>query len=476
MPYEYRWFYIDGQWVEPLQERAFTVINPATEQPAGVISLGSAGDTERAVAAAKRAFESFSQTSREERRALLQQILAVYGERYGDIANAICVEMGAPTTLANGAQAGAAVGHITAMIDLLETFEFEEPQGSTRLLLEPIGVCGLITPWNWPMNQLAAKVVPALAAGCTMILKPSEYSPFSAAIWAEIVHAAGVPAGVFNLVNGTGPDVGAALVADPDVDMVSFTGSTRAGIEVARIAAVTVKRVHQELGGKSPAIVLDDADLERAVSATVRSVFQNSGQSCNAPTRLLVPASRLAEVEALARKAAESVIVGDPASERTVMGPVVSKSQFERVQSYISTGLAEGAKLVTGGQGRPAGLERGYFVRPTIFSSVTNEMTIAREEIFGPVLAILGYQDDEDAIRIANDTPYGLQAYIWSKDGARADRVARRIRVGRVTINGAPSDRNTPFGGFKRSGNGREWGEYGLREFLEVKAVIRARS
>jgi aldehyde dehydrogenase (NAD+) len=324
------------------------------------------------------------------------------------------------------------------------------------------------------MNQLAAKVVPALAAGCTMILKPSEYSPFSAAIWAEILHAAGVPAGVFNLINGTGPDVGAALAADPDVDMVSFTGSTRAGIEVARIAAVTVKRVHQELGGKSPAIVLDDADLERAVSATVRSVCQNSGQSCNAPTRLLVPASRLDEVEALARKAAESVIVGDPASEHTVMGPVVSKSQFERVQSYISKGLAEGAKLVTGGRGRPAGLERGYFVRPTIFSSVTSEMTIAREEIFGPVLAILGYQDDEDAIRIANDTPYGLQAYIWSKDGARADRVARRIRVGRVTINGAPSDRNTPFGGFKRSGNGREWGEYGLRDFLEVKAVIGA--
>jgi len=474
MAYEYRKFYIDGQWVDPAAPNDFKVINPATEEPAGVISMGSASDVNRAVAAARRAFDTFSQTTREERRALLQKILEVYKKRYSDVANAIRDEMGAPAKLANGSQAGIGVGHISAMLEVLETFEFEERRGSTRLVLEPVGVCALITPWNWPINQVAAKVVPALAAGCTMVLKPSEFSPFSAVIWAEVMHEAGVPAGVFNLINGTGTEVGAALASHPDVDMVSFTGSTRAGTEVARLAAPTVKRVHQELGGKSPNILLDDADFARAVKASVRHVFENSGQSCNAPTRMLVPASRLAEVEALAKTVAEKVIVGDPNAQGTDIGPVVSRIQFERVEGYISKGIAEGAKLVVGGEGRPDGLSKGYYVRPTIFSNVNNDMLIAREEIFGPVLTILAYRDEEEAIRIANDTPYGLAAYIWSSDLARAGRVGRRIRAGRVTINGAAGDMNTPFGGFKKSGNGREWGEHGLRDFLEVKAVLGA--
>ena len=472
MSYDCRLFYIDGRWIPPAEPNDHTVINPATEAPAGVISLGSARDVELAVAAARGAFERFAQTSREERRALLEKILAIYTRRSPDIARAIREEMGAPARLAKGSQAGAGAGHLAAMIEVLKTFEFEERRGNSRVLLEPVGVCALITPWNWPMNQVAAKVVPALAAGCTMVLKPSEFSPFSAIIWAEILDEAGVPAGVFNLVNGTGAAVGAALAAHPDIDMVSFTGSTRAGTEVARAAAATVKRVHQELGGKSPNILLDDAEFERAVKASVLSVMQNTGQSCNAPTRLLVPASRLAEVEALAKKAAESVVVGDPASEATSMGPVVSKIQFERVEAYISRGIAEGAKLLSGGEGRPAGLSSGYFVRPTIFSGVRNDMTIAREEIFGPVLAILPYRDEDEAVRIANDTPYGLQAYVWSGDLARANRIGRRIRAGRITLNGAQGDMTLPFGGYKRSGNGREWGEYGLRDFLEVKAVI----
>ena len=474
MAYSYRKFYIDGQWVDPAVPRDFSVINPATEEPAGVISLGGTVDVDRAVAAARRAFESFSQTSRDERRALLEKILETYKKRYADVANAIRDEMGAPAKLAHGSQAGIGVGHISAMIEVLKSFEFEDRRGSTRLVLEPVGVCALITPWNWPINQVAAKVIPALAAGCTMVLKPSEFSPFSAIIWAEVMHAAGVPAGVFNLVNGTGPEVGAALASHPDVDMVSFTGSTRAGTEVAKLAAPTVKRVHQELGGKSPNILLDDADFARAVKASVRHVFENSGQSCNAPTRMLVPASRLAEVEALARQVAEKVTVGDPTSPETEVGPVVSRIQFERIEDYISKGIAEGAKLIIGGEGRPEGLSRGYYVRPTIFSNVNNNMLIAREEIFGPVLAILPYRDEEEAVRIANDTPYGLQAYIWSGDLGHANRIGRRIRAGRVTINGAAGDMNTPFGGFKRSGNGREWGEHGLRDFLEVKAVLGA--
>jgi aldehyde dehydrogenase (NAD+) len=345
-------------------------------------------------------------------------------------------------------------------------------RGTVRLVQEPVGVCALITPWNWPMNQVAAKVIPALAAGCTMVLKPSEYSPFSAIIWARVMQEAGVPKGVFNLINGEGATVGAALSSHREVDMVSFTGSTRAGTEVAKSAAASVKRVHQELGGKSPNVLLDDADFEKAVKRSVMHVFQNSGQSCNAPTRMLVPKSKLAEVEAIAKRVAEAVIVGDPMSEKTNIGPLVSKVQFDRVEGYIAKGIAEGAKVVIGGSGRPEGLEKGYYVKPTIFSNVNNQMTIAREEIFGPVLCILPYDTEDQAVQIANDTPYGLAAYVWSKDNLHARRIGSRIRAGQVTLNGASGTMHTPFGGFKASGNGREYGEFGLRDFLEVKAVI----
>src|SRR5271169_4672584 len=472
MLYDNRRFYIDGAWVDPIDAAEFKVINPATEAVAGVISMGGPKDVDRAVAAARRAFESYSRTSPAERLALLERVLAAYNAHYDEIARAICTEMGAPIKLAKGSQTRIGVGHISAMIEVLKTFQFEQIQGTTRLVQEPVGVCALITPWNWPMNQVAAKVVPALAAGCTMVLKPSEYSPFSAIIWAKVMQDAGVPAGVFNLINGDGPNVGAPLSSHRDIDMVSFTGSTRAGTEVAKNAATSVKRVHQELGGKSPNILLDDADFERAVKQSVLHVFQNSGQSCNAPTRMLVPAARLSEVEAMAKRIAASVVVGDPASEKTTLGPVVSKVQFDRVEGYIEKGIAEGAKIIAGGTGRPQGLTKGYFVRPTIFSSVRNDMTIAREEIFGPVLCILPYETEEQAVQIANDTPYGLAAYVWSQDNLRARRVGARIRAGQVTLNGASGNMRTPFGGFKMSGNGREYGEYGLRDFLEVKAMI----
>jgi aldehyde dehydrogenase (NAD+) len=472
MTYDNRQFYIDGAWVDPVEPKELKVINPATEEVAGVISMGSAKDVDRAVMAARRAFDSYSRTSPAERLALLEKILAAYKAHYAEIAEAISIEMGAPVTLSKGAQTGIGVGHITAMIDVLKTFKFEEMQGTVRLVQEPVGVCALITPWNWPMNQVAAKVVPALAAGCTMVLKPSEYSPFSAIIWAKVMHEAGVPKGVFNLVNGDGASVGAPLSSHREVDMVSFTGSTRAGSEVAKNAAASIKRVHQELGGKSPNVLLDDADFERAVTKSVQHVFQNSGQSCNAPTRMLVPKTKLAEVEAIAKRVAEAVVTGDPMSEKTNLGPLVSKVQFDRVEGYIAKGIAEGAKVVIGGSGRPDGLAKGYFVKPTIFSNVNNDMTIAREEIFGPVLCILPYDNEEQAVQIANDTPYGLAAYVWSKDNLHARRIGARIRAGQVTLNGAQGGMNTPFGGFKMSGNGREWGEHGLRDFLEVKAVI----
>jgi aldehyde dehydrogenase (NAD+) len=472
MTYDNRQFYIDGAWVDPIQPKNFEVVNPATELAAGVISMGGAQDVDRAVGAARRAFDGYSRTTPAERLALLERILAAYKAHYDEIAQAISTEMGAPITLAKGAQTRIGIGHLTAMIEVLKIFKFEEMRGSIRLVQEPVGVCALITPWNWPMNQVAAKVVPALAAGCTMVLKPSEYSPFSAIIWAKVMHEAGVPAGVFNLVNGDGVSVGAPLSSHREIDMVSFTGSTRAGTEVARSAAASVKRVHQELGGKSPNVLLDDADFERAVKQSVLHVFQNAGQSCNAPTRMLVPAGKLAAVEAIAKRVAATVVVGDPASEQTTLGPVVSKLQFERVEGYIEKGIAEGARLVTGGAGRPEGLAKGYFVKPTIFSNVRNDMTIAREEIFGPVLCILPYQTEEEAVQIANDTPYGLAAYVWSQDNVRARRVGNRIRAGQVALNGASGDMQTPFGGFKMSGNGREWGEFGLRDFLELKAMI----
>jgi aldehyde dehydrogenase (NAD+) len=472
MTYDNRQFYIDGAWVDPAEPKEFQVINPATETVAGLISMGGPKDVEHAVAAARRAFDGFSRTSPAERLALMERILAAYKTHYDAIAEAISTEMGAPVTLAKGSQTRIGVGHISAMIEVLKTFKFEEQRGSVRLVQEPVGVCALITPWNWPMNQVAAKVVPALAAGCTMVLKPSEYSPFSAVLWAKVMHEAGVPKGVFNLINGDGPNVGAPLSSHPEIDMVSFTGSTRAGTEVAKSAAASVKRVHQELGGKSPNVLLEDADFERAVRKSVLHVFQNSGQSCNAPTRMLVPASRLAEVEAIARRVTAEVVVGDPSSEATSVGPLVSKVQFDRVERYIEKGIAEGAKLVAGGAGRPEGLSVGYYVKPTVFSNVRNDMTIAREEIFGPVLCILPYENEEQAIAIANDTPYGLAAYVWSKDPKRAGRVGARIRAGQVALNGASGDMQTPFGGFKMSGNGREYGEFGLRDFLEVKAVI----
>src|SRR6202790_120213 len=405
MIYDNRQFYIDGAWVDPVEPKECHVINPATEAVAGTISMGGPKDVDRAVAAARRAFDGYSRTTPAERLALLECVLAAYKAHYDEIAQAISTEMGAPITLAKGSQTRIGVGHISAMIEVLKTFKFEELHGTTRLVQEPVGVCALITPWNWPMDQVAAKVAPALAAGCTMVLKPSEYSPFSAILWAKVMHEAGVPAGVFNLINGDGLNVGAPLSSHREIDMVSFTGSPRAGREVARNAAASVKRVHQELGGKSPNVLLDDADFERAVKQSVLHVFQNSGQSCNAPTRMLVPAAKLAEVEAIAKRVAESVITGDPASEKTNLGPVVSKLPFQRVEGYIAKGIAEGAKVVVGGSGRPAGLAKGYFVKPTIFSNVTNDMSIAREEIFGPVLCILPYQNGAGAAQIATHRP-----------------------------------------------------------------------
>jgi aldehyde dehydrogenase (NAD+) len=468
---EYLDFYIDGAWVAPAQELMIDVINPANEQVAGRISLGTAVDVDKAALAARRAFPSWSQTSRRERIALLERIAQEYERRRNDIADAITEEMGAPTGMSHASQAGSGLAHIAAAITVLRDFAFEEPRGSTMIVKEPIGVCGLITPWNWPLNQIACKVAPALATGCTIILKPSEIAPFSAVIFAEVLHAAGVPAGVFNLVNGDGPGAGAAIASHPEVDMVSFTGSTRAGVAVAMAAAPTVKRVAQELGGKSPVILLDDADFPKAVAAVVRHVMGNSGQSCNAPTRMLVPEARMDEVIALARATAESIVVGDPLGA-VDMGPVVSSTQWGKIQDLITTGVAEGATLVTGGLGRPDGLDRGYYVKPTIFAHVENAMTIAQEEIFGPVLSILGYRSCEQAVEIGNDTDYGLAAYIWGGEIARMRRVAAQLRAGRVGFNGVGGDTLAPFGGYKMSGNGREWGDYGFAEFLEVKAML----
>ncbi len=465
-------FYINGEWVEPSTTDTLDVINPATEQPIGQVAMGGVEDVNRAVAAAKAAFESFSQTTREERVALLEAIIARYSERLGEVAATISEEMGAPLALANAAQAPAGLGHFMTTLEVLKTYEFEEDIGSSHVIKEPAGVCGLITPWNWPINQIACKVAPALAAGCTMVLKPSEVAPFNAILFAEVLDAAGVPAGVFNLINGDGVNVGAALSSHPDVDMMSFTGSTRAGIEVARNAAPTVKRVAQELGGKSANIILDDADFAKSISRDVFGMCMNSGQSCNAPTRMLVPNARMDEAAAIAKAAAEQVSVGDPQAEGTTIGPVVSGVQFEKIQNLIQKGIDEGAKLETGGTGRPDGLNAGYYVKPTVFSHVTNDMTIAQEEIFGPVLSLIGYEDDEDAVRIANDTLYGLSGYISSGDPERAKKVARLIRTGNVHLNGAPVDNNAPFGGYKQSGNGREWGTHGFEEFLEIKAIM----
>ena len=467
---DYLKFYIDGKWVDPLQPKSSDVENPATEQVAGKISLGSAADVDVAVTAARRAFAGWSQSSRQERLDLLQAILAEYQKRAGDLADAVTEEIGAPPSLAAGPQVFLGIGHLTTAIDALKNFQFEEQQGATLVAKEPIGVCGLITPWNWPLNQVAVKVYPALATGCTMVLKPSEIAPFSAYIFTEILDAAGVPAGVYNLVNGDGPGVGAALASHPDIDMVSFTGSTRAGVEVARLAAPTVKRVTQELGGKSPNIILDDAGFADSVRAGVAGMMPNSGQSCNAPSRMLVPNSRMDEAVAVARAVAEQVKVGDP-EDKTAIGPVVSKTQFDRIQRLIQSGIDAGASVVAGGTGRPAGLEKGYYVQPTVFADVSNDMQVAREEIFGPVLCILGYDDIDQAVEIANDTDYGLAGYVSGVDLDDARAVARRIRAGSVAINQA-FDLNAPFGGYKCSGNGREWSGYAFNEYLEVKSTL----
>ena len=465
-------FYIDGKWVDPTSPKTLDVINPANEEPIGQISLGSKADVDKAVKAARKAFETFSFTTKEQRLALLQKVLEVYQRRYGEFVETISLEMGAPLALSKAAQAAVGIAHLTQTMKILKEFEFEKTQGTTGIVYEAVGVCGLITPWNWPINQIMCKVAPALAAGCTMVLKPSEVAPLNAMLVADVLHEAGVPAGVFNLVNGDGPTVGEAMSSHPGIDMMSFTGSTRAGVAVAKASADTVKRVTQELGGKSANIILDDADITKAVSSGIVNCFTNSGQSCNAPTRMFIPRAKQDQAIAIAKTTAEGIKVGDPFAETTKMGPVVSETQYNKIQALIKKGIDEGATLVTGGLGRPEGLNRGYYVRPTVFANVTNDMTIAREEIFGPVLAMLPYDSEEQAISQANDTPYGLSGYVQSGSIERARKVASRLRTGNVHLNGAGADFNAPFGGYKQSGTGREWGEHGFKEFLEVKAVL----
>jgi aldehyde dehydrogenase (NAD+) len=465
-------FYIDGKWVSPVAPKTLDVINPATEEAYARISLGSKPDVDKAVAAARRAFETYSRSTKAERVALLEKIVEIYQRRYAEMVETISREMGAPIWLSKAAQAATGLGHLNETIRILKEFEFSRVKGANAILYEPVGVCGLITPWNWPINQIACKVAPALAAGCTMVLKPSEIAPMSGLLFAEFLDEAGVPPGVFNLVNGDGPVVGEAMSAHPGIDMMSFTGSTRAGIAVAKAAADTVKRVAQELGGKSPNIILDDADISEAVPKGVRECFSNTGQSCNAPTRMFVPRAKQDQAMELAKSAAEKIRIGDPFDEKTRMGPVVSETQFNKIQGLIQKGIDEGATLVTGGTGRPEGFNRGYYVRPTVFANVRNDMTIAREEIFGPVLSIIPYDSEADAIRMANDTPYGLSGYVQSGNIEHAREVGAQLRAGNVHLNGAGTDFTAPFGGYKQSGNGREWGELGFEEYLEVKAML----
>lgn len=464
-------FYIDGAWVAPAEPKTLEVINPATEGVVGQISMGGAADVDRAVQAARRAFDSFGRTSRAERLDLLDAVLAQLVARKDDLAAAITEEMGAPAGLAAAAHVPFGLGHFQLARQILADLQTDRTMGTTLITAEPIGVVGMITPWNWPLNQIACKVAPALAVGCTMVLKPSEVAPFSAQIFAEAIHAAGVPHGVFNLINGDGPSVGAAISTHPGVDMVSFTGSTRAGVQVACDAAPTVKRVHQELGGKSANIILPDADLADAVARGVEAMMVNSGQSCNAPSRMLVPISRMEEAKAIAAQTIAQQTVGSP-QEAVALGPVVSQTQWDRIQALIAQGIAEGAALVVGGTGRPDGLDRGYYVKPTVFADVTNDMAIAREEIFGPVVVLIGYCNVDEAVAIANDSVYGLAAYVQSASLDQARAVASRLRAGQVLLNYAALDLNAPFGGFKQSGNGREWGELAFHEFMEVKAVL----
>ncbi|MEU5757741.1 aldehyde dehydrogenase family protein [Nocardia sp. NPDC047648] len=467
---EYSQFYIDGAWVDPAEARSFEVVNPATEAVCGTVANGSAADVDRAVSAARAAFPAWSASSVPERIGLLRAIGAEYGKRAGDLAAALTEEMGAPSALACGFQVDLGAGHLSTAIEVLENFAFEQRRGATLVVKEPIGVCGLITPWNWPMSLIAVKVFPAIATGCTTVLKPSERSPFTGQIFAEILDAADVPAGVFNLVQGDGPSVGVPLAAHPDVDLISFTGSTRAGIEIARHAAPSVKRVTQELGGKSANIVLDDADFSTNVAAAIGPMMMNSGQTCSALSRMLVPRARMDEAIDTARRAAAQLSVGDPTGD-AALGPVVSGSQFDKIQAFIQKGIDEGATLVIGGTGRPDGLTKGYYVRPTVFANVTNDMTIAREEIFGPVLTILGYDSVDHAVEIANDTEYGLAGNVAGADLDQARAIARRIRSGWITINDA-FDFHAPFGGYRKSGNGREWGEFGFHDYLEIKGIL----
>lgn len=465
-------FYIDGAWVDPVHPKTLAVVNPATEESFARISLGSAEDVDRAARAARRAFASYAETSVEQRLGYLRRIVEGFRARLPELGRTMTLEMGAPITFATQRQATVALFHFEEALRVLADYRFEEPMGPGIVRREPIGVCGLITPWNWPLNQVASKVAPALATGCTVVLKPSEVAPLSAMLFAEIVHEAGVPPGVFNLVNGDGPTVGEAIAAHPEIDMVSFTGSTGAGVRVAKLAADTVKRVAQELGGKSANIILPDADVEAAVTAGVHACYTNAGQNCQSPTRMLVPRAQREAAFAAARAAVETIRLGDPLDEGCTMGPLVSQSQYEKVQDLIRSGVEEGATLVAGGTGKPPQAGRGYFVRPTVFGDVTRDMRIAREEIFGPVLSIMSYDTEEEAIDIANDTPFGLAGFVQSKDPARARRVANRIRAGRVYLNGAAFDRSLPFGGYKQSGNGREFGVFGFEEYLEVKAIL----
>jgi aldehyde dehydrogenase (NAD+) len=467
-------FYINGAWVPPLKANDLEVINPATEKPVAVISMGTAADINRAVAAAKTAFQTYSRTSVEERLALLEKLLAIYKRRYDEMAQTITLELGAPITMSTQQQADVGVGHLQGFIDALKALHMREELPNGDLLVrEPIGVCGLITPWNWPINQIALKVVPVLATGSTCVLKPSEFTPLNALLYAEMIDEAGFPAGVFNLVNGDGATVGAALSKHKDVDMMSFTGSTRAGIAVSKDAAETVKRVTLELGGKSPNIVFEDADLEDRVAGSVLECFNNSGQSCDAPTRMLVQRSVYDKAVKIAEATGRQAQVGDPQEEGDHIGPLVSHIQYGRVQNLIEAGISEGARVLVGGAGKPEGYETGYFVRPTIFADVRNDMRIAREEVFGPVLALIPFDTEEEAIAIANDTPYGLAAYVQTGDAKRAERVASRLKAGMVHINGGPHRYGSPFGGYKQSGNGREGGKFGLEDFLEVKTIHR---
>jgi aldehyde dehydrogenase (NAD+) len=464
-------FYIDGKWVDPATPATIDVINPATEQVCAQISAGSTTDVDVAVSAARKAFHDYSQWSVNQRLELLTRIIEVYDSRRNEIAEAITMEMGAPIDLARGPQSGLGRDHFRVAINTLQNFQFESAEENMILRHEPIGVCGMITPWNWPLNQVASKVAPAMAAGCTMILKPSEESPLDAIIFAEVLDQAGVPPGVFNLVHGYGPVVGEAMSSHPGIDMMSFTGSTRGGIAVAKASADTVKRVGQELGGKSANIILDDSDIPRAVAMGVAYCMGNSGQSCNAPTRMLVPNALMDTAIAAARETAQQFRVDDPAKPGNHLGPVVNKTQFDKIQGLIQAGIDEGATLVAGGTGRPDHLQKGYYCKPTVFANVTNDMTIAREEIFGPVVSILGYDDEDEAVEIANDTEYGLAGYVSSGDMERARSVARKIRAGQVSINYVGGTSETPFGGYKQSGNGREKGRWGLQEFLEIKAI-----